>query len=154
LDFIGEKQTVVECGDGDVTWIVGGVGTRLEWEKAEGVGLDADVDGTGGSNAGGGLFADLGGGVGGREYVPREGNMRVVRVGGGSLGIARVCVLVSELCEPVFVWLDDPVEDFVAPKSSTNLLPLFLSSRLVKEYISGFSSDVSCGVGYRRRLVR
>jgi hypothetical protein len=87
-------------------------------------------------------------------YVPMEDGMPVVREGGGSLGITRDCVLVSELCELFLVWLLDRVEDSVTPKSSTNLLPLFLGSKLVKEYISGFSSEVSAGVGGRRRLVR
>jgi hypothetical protein len=108
---------VVKCGDGDVIWIVGRVEIRFDWVKRGGTESDADGDGAGAGNTANGrasLFADLGGGEGGGVYMLRDGGLCAVREGGGSLGIAKDCVLAPELCESFFVWLLDPVEDAIA----------------------------------------
>lgn len=47
------------------------------------------------------------------------------------------------------LWVVDVLDDSVASRSSTNLLPLFRAAELVSENTSVLSTDVSSGVGAR-----
>jgi hypothetical protein len=134
---VREKYVVVMRGDGEVIWIVGGVGMRVGHGGSKVLYcLSIDFEK--------GLFADFGGGVvGGGVYSVKEGD-----------GTARCWVLVDGLGEEVFVCLVDAVEDSEASRLSTKRHPGFDDFRLVKEYMLGLARDVSSGVGGRAMAVR